>query len=301
MRVLRRLVLVGVLGAASIAAQSPPAFHAETRLVVLYATVRNERGELVTNLDRGAFTVLENGRRQPIALFRRDDIPVSLGLIIDNSGSMRHKREKVEAAALALVRASNPQDEVFVMNFADKPHLDVALTTDLGVLETGIARVDSIGGTAMRDAVAAAGQYLSQRAARDRRVLVIVTDGNDNASETSMDAIRAQAERTETVMYAVGLLNEEDHAQAKRARQELDRLTAMTGGVAYYPESVDAIDDVALDLARQIRSQYTIAYAPLNQALDGSYRKVRVVASGPGRLLVRTRAGYRATPRSGTS
>src|SRR5207302_586002 len=151
----------------------------ETRLVVLYATVRNERGEVVTNLDRGAFTVLENGRRQPIALFRRDDIPVSLGLLIDNSGSMRRKRERVEAAALALVRASNPQDEVFVMNFADKPHLDVALTTDLRLLEAGIARLDSIGGTAMRDAVDVGGRYLSEHAARDRRVLVIVTDGND--------------------------------------------------------------------------------------------------------------------------
>ena len=132
-------------------------------------------------------------------------------------------------------------------------------------------------------------------------MLVIVTDGNDNASVASMDAIRAQAERTETVMYAVGLLNDEDFTKAKRAREELDRLTAMTGGVAYYPESVDAIADVALELARQIRCQYTIAYAPLNQALDGSYRKLRVVANGPGRLRVRTRAGYRATPRTGRS
>ena len=151
-------------------------FHAETRLVVVHATVRNERGELVTGLDRAAFTVYENGKRQPIAVFRRDDIPVSLGLLIDNSGSMRTLRAKVEAAALALARASNPQDEIFVLNFSDKAHIDVPFTSDVSVLESGIGRVDSIGGTAMRDAIEMAQTYLGahgsarpQGAARDHR------------------------------------------------------------------------------------------------------------------------------------
>jgi Ca-activated chloride channel family protein len=141
---------------ALVAALQLPAFRAETRLVVVHATVRNDHGELVTNLTKDAFAVYENGKRQTIALFRSDDVPVSLGLLIDNSGSMRTKRSRVEAASLAFARASNPRDEIFVLNFADKPRIDVHFTSDVRQLEAGIARVDSIGGTAMRDAVAVA-------------------------------------------------------------------------------------------------------------------------------------------------
>lgn len=279
-----------------VAARQEPTFRAETRLVVLHATVKNRRGELVTNLERNRFTVFENGKPQPITVFRRDDVPVSLGLVIDNSGSMRSRRVRVEAAALALARASNPQDEMFVLNFADKGRVDVPFTSDVRVLEAGIGRVDSIGGTALRDAIVAAEHYVRQHGRRDRKVLLVITDGNDNASMASIDQIRAQMEHSDTVLYAVGLLNTIDPSKAKRARSELDDLTERTGGLAYYPAGLEDIDAVALDLARQIRNDYTIAYAPLSQALDGSYRTLRVTVSGPDRLVVRTRAGYRATP-----
>jgi VWFA-related protein len=272
----------------------PPAFRAETRLVVLHATVRNARGELVTTLEQGAFTVFENGRRQPITLFRRDDIPVSLGLLIDNSGSMRTLRAKVEAAALALARASNPQDEIFVLNFNDKPHIDVSFTSDVRVLEAGIGRVDSIGGTAMRDAIGAAQAYLSEHATRDRKVLLVIPDGIDNASIATREQIEKEAEERDTVIFAVGLFA--DEARAAPGRHELDQLADRTGGLAYYPAGVDQIDSVALEIAHQIRNQYTIAYAPLNQVLDGSYRTIRLAVTGRERLTVRTRAGYRATP-----
>jgi VWFA-related protein len=288
-------VIAVLLSVTSIAAQAPPAFRAETRLVVLHATVKNGRGELVTNLDREAFTVFEDGKTQPITVFRRDDIPVSIGLLIDNSGSMRTKRKRVEAAALAFVRASNPLDEVFVLNFADKPRIDVPLTSDVRVLETGLARVDSIGGTAMRDAIEMGEQYLDGQASHDRRALLVVTDGNDNASITPTDRIERRAEQHAIAIYAVGLLNEEDPSKAKRARHELDRLTAATGGVALYPSSIDAIHEVALDLAHQIRNQYTIGYTPLNQALDGSLRQLKVTAKARERLTVLTRSGYRAS------
>jgi VWFA-related protein len=278
------------------AGQPPATFHAETRLVVLYATVKNGRGELVTNLDRNAFTVYENGKRQPITIFRRDDIPVSLGLLIDNSGSMRPLRSKVEAAALAFVRASNPQDEAFVLNFADKPRIDVPLTSDVRALESRIARVDAIGGTAMRDAVDMAETYVRQHATRERKVLLVITDGNDNASMTTMERVQQEAGRSDTVIYAIGLFGQADPAMAKRGRHELDQLTGRTGGTAYYPSGIDEIDAVALDLAQQIRHQFTIAYAPVNQALDGSYRKIHVEVAGPGRLVVRARPGYRAMP-----
>jgi Ca-activated chloride channel homolog len=284
---------LSILSAARPSAQ-PPTFRAEARLVVLQATVKNDRGELVTDLDRSAFTVYENGRRQRIALFRQDDVPVSIGLLIDNSGSMRSKRAKVEAAALAFVRASNPLDEVFVVNFADTARLDVPMTSDVHALEAGLARVDSIGGTAMRDAIDVAERYLAEHAARDRRALLVVTDGNDNASARSPQQIQRLAEERNVSIDAIGLLNDEDGSKASQARHELDRLTETTGGIAYYPDTIEAIDAVALELARQIRNQYTIAYEPANQALDGSYRTIKVVAKGSDRLTVRTRSGYRA-------
>ena len=222
-----------------------------------------------------------------------DDVPVSLGLLIDNSGSMRRLRPKVEAAALAFARASNPDDEVFVLNFADRPHLDVPLTGDVHVLEAGIARVDAIGGTALHDAVGTALQYLQQHATRARRILLVVTDGNDNASLATAAQVERQAESTDTVIDAIGLFIDGDTSKTRAGHHELDRLTERTGGVVYYPASVDQVESLAVDLAKQIRRQYTIAYAPLNQRRDGSYRTIRLAVSGP-RLSVRTRPGYRA-------
>jgi Ca-activated chloride channel family protein len=281
--------------AASAAAQ-PPAFRAEARLVVVHATVTNHRGEIVTGLERRAFTVFENGRRQPISVFHRDDLPVSIGLVIDNSGSMRLLRARVEAAAIAFVRASNALDEAFVVNFADKARLDVPMTHEPAVLEAGIARVDSIGGTAMRDAVALAGEYLARHASRERKVILVITDGNDNASLASLEQVRKVVERSEIAVFGIGLFKDDDDQTAARGRRELDHLTDLTGGAAYYPASADDMHAIALDIARQIRNQYTIGYTPLNQALDGSFRTIRVKVAGVERGSVRARRGYWATP-----
>lgn len=275
--------------------QAPRIFHTETNLVVLHATVKNTRGELVTDLNQDAFTVYDNGTRQRIAVFRREDIPVSLGLLIDNSGSMRSVRAKVEAAALACVRASNPEDEAFVLNFGDKPQLDVPLTSDVGVLEKGITRVDSIGGTAMRDAIDVGTQYLAASAHRERKVLLVITDGKDNASVASLEQIRKLAQQREVTVYAIGLLSEENQAGAGSARHELNELTESTGGAAYFPASLEGIDAIALGIAREIRNQYTIAFNRTAR-LDGSYRKLRVEVRGAGHLIVRARPGYWATP-----
>jgi Ca-activated chloride channel family protein len=288
-------VAVSLAATVLLAAQSSN-FRIETRLVVLRATVKNGRGELVTDLDRGAFTIYENGRRQPIALFRRDDIPVSLGLLIDNSGSMRSLRTRVETAALAFVRASNPDDEVFVVNFADKARLDVSMTRDIHAVEAGIARVDSIGGTALRDAVRVAEQYLREQATRDRRVLLVVTDGKDNASQATLRQIQVESERSETTVFGIGLFAD-DSSSSRQGRRELEDLTARTGGVAYYPATPDQVETAALDLAKQIRQQYTLGYTPTNPRPDGSYRTIHVQAMtrGPAEhLSVRTRSGYRA-------
>jgi VWFA-related protein len=263
---------------------------------VLQATVKNHRGELVTNLGRDAFTLYEDGKPQPISVFRADDVPVSLGLLIDNSGSMRRLRAKVEAAALACVRASNHDDEVFVLNFADKARIDVPFTTDVAEVERGIARVDSIGGTALRDALDLATQYLAEHGSRQRKALLVISDGKDNASTTPVEQIRREAEKRDIVVYAVGLAAGEDGSVSSDGRHQLDDLAELTGGVAYYPPRLEDLDAIAASIARQIRSQYTIGYRPADRSLDGSFRKLKVVARGPERLTVRTRTGFRAAP-----
>lgn len=279
---------------AAVAVLQAPSFHTEARLVVLHVTVRNGRGEVVPHLDRTAFSVYENGRPQPLSVFRSDDIPVSVGVLIDNSGSMRSIRVSVEAAALTFANASNPEDELFVMNFADKPELDVPFTSDRAVLARGVARVDAIGGTAMRDAIQAAERYMREHATRDRRALVVITDGVDNESAASLDAVTEAAQQRDIAIYAIGLFGHLE--KSKTSRAVLDRLTGRSGGIAYYPESVERVDAVAEDVAHQIRNQYTLGYAPLNQALDGSYRAIAVKVRGGERLYPQTRAGYRASP-----
>jgi VWFA-related protein len=284
-----------VLLQATLAAGQAPSFRTETRLVVLHATVLNSRGERVMGLDQQAFTVYENGKRQPIAVFRRDDVPISVGLLIDNSGSMRPLRSRVERAALAFARASNPQDELFVLNFADRVRVDVPMTSDLHVLEAGISRVDSIGGTALRDAVRTGELYLRDHAKWDRRVLLVITDGFDNASDTTIDQIRRQAELTDTTIEAIGLFGGDDPGKIRAGRHQLASITDRTGGGSYYPAGLNEIEALAVDIARQIRNQYTIGYAPLDQRLDGSFRTIRLEVKGPDRYSVRTKSGYRAT------
>ncbi len=271
-------------------------FRAETRLVVLHASVVDKNGRLVTNLPRTAFKVYEDGVEQQIKIFRREDVPVSMGLVIDNSGSMRDKRPKVEAAALALVKASNPQDEVFIVNFNDDAYLDVDFTNDIKKLEEGLSRIDSRGGTAMRDAIYLSLEHLKQKGKRDKKVILVVTDGNDNTSEMTLEKLVARAQQSEVLIYAIGLLSEEERREARRAKRGLDAITQATGGQAYYPKQLDEVQKIALQVAHDIRNQYIIAYSPSNQALDGSYRQIRVSVSGPNRPVVRTRTGYYATP-----
>ena len=274
----------------------------DTRLVVLHATVVDKNGRLVTTLAQNAFQVYENGILQQVKLFRREDIPVSLGLVIDNSGSMRDKRSKVAAAAQDLVKDSNPDDEVFVVNFNDDAFLDTPdFTNDPKVLEQALTKIDSRGGTAMRDAIRMSIDHIKAKAKKDKKVILVVTDGNDNASMIGLENLVKAAQQSEVILYAIGLLSEEERREAKRAKRALDALTEATGGQAYYPKELADVDRIAHQVARDIRNQYTIAYTPSNQALDGSFRQIRVVANGPGRPVVRTRTGYYATPEMANS
>jgi VWFA-related protein len=271
-------------------------FRSDTRLVVIHASVVDHKGQLVTNLKQNAFKVYENNQLQNVKLFRREDIPVSLGILVDDSGSMMSKRARVEAAALAMVRASNPEDEVFIVNFNDEGYLDVPFTSDIHKMEQGLARIDSRGGTAMRDAVGMSLDYMNQNAKKDKKVLLVITDGNDNASSVTLERIVARANQSDTLVYAIGLFTEEEKREASKARRALKLLTDETGGLAFYPKDVDEVQRLAVEIARDIRNQYTIAYEPQLQALDGTYRQIRVTVDGPGKPSVRTRTGYFATP-----
>ncbi len=276
--------------------QAAQVFHAETRLVVVHATVRDGRGGVITNLDEEAFRVYENGKRQPLSLFLGENTAVSIGIVIDNSGSMRTRRPEVEAAAIAFARTLDPQDEMFVVNFADTPHIDVPMTRDRSALEAGIRRIDTIGGTAIWDAGELATRHLNDHAGHDRKALLLITDGLDNASSASDGLLRRLAEHNNIAIYAIGLPHR-DPEKALRARRTIRKLVEGTGGGAVHAETMTEVHAAALHLARQIRYQYTLAYPPVNQTLDGSYRRIRVTVAGRGGLSVRTRSGYFATRR----
>ena len=276
--------------------EEPTVFRADTRLVVLHATVVDKNGKFVTNLSQSAFHVFENNVEQPIKKLIREDVPVSMGLIVDNSGSMRTKRGRVEASAVALVKASNPQDEVFIVNFNDEAFLDQPFTSDIKELERGLAKIDSRGGTAMRDAIRMSIDYLKENGKRDKKVLVVVTDGDDNNSSGTLENLVKAAQQSEVLIYTVGLLAEEERREAKRATRALNAIAEATGGKSYYPKELKDVDGVCQQVAHDIRSQYIIEYNPKNPALDGSFRQIRVVANGPNHPVVRTRSGYYATP-----
>ena len=269
-------------------------FTAETRLVVLHASVSDRQGNLLSNLDQAAFRVLENGTPQEIKQFRHEDIPVSLGIVIDGSGSMLPKLPRVEAAALALVHESNQEDEVFVVNFNDQAFLDVPFTNDIHKMEQGLGRIDARGGTAMRDAIKMSLDYCRGAATKEKRVLLVITDGNDNASRSSLDRIVRQAQQSESVIYAIGLFSQEKRADAAQAKQALKELTSATGGLVFYPNDVAEVQQLAVEIARDIRSQYLITYSPRIQTLDGSYRQIKVTVKAHGYPVVRTRNGYYA-------
>lgn len=287
-------------GSAAVPDDGATIFKSDTRLVVCHTTVVDKSGKLVTDLPQGAFTVYENDVQQPIQSFKREDVPVSMGLIIDNSGSMRDKRAKVEAAATALAEDSNREDEVFVVNFNDEAFLDNPhgkdFTNNIQEIKEALTRIDSRGGTAMRDAIRMSIDHVREKAHRDKKVLVVVTDGNDNSSMISLENLVKASQQADVLIYAVGLLSEEERREAKRAERALRDLAEATGGETFFPKELGEVDRIAHQVARDIRSQYTIAYSPTNTAMDGTYRKIRIAVNAAGHPTVRTRSGYYATP-----
>ncbi|HXF13957.1 MAG TPA: VWA domain-containing protein [Terriglobales bacterium] len=266
-------------------------FRAEAREVTLHATVVDDRNHLVNNLDKTDFTVFENDKPQKITHFHQEDFPVAIGIVIDNSGSMREKRDAVNKAALNLVRASNPDDQVFVVNFNDEYYLDQEFTGDIKKLQAALEHVEARGGTALRDAIVASADYLTHSRLQ-RKALFVVTDGVDDASQEGMEeTVHKLQQENGPVIYAIGLLGEEKSHKAKR---DLEVLAERTGGISFFPPTLDQVDEISREVAHDIRNQYTITYAPSTPKTVAGYRTIHVEARAKPykKLTVRTRTGY---------
>jgi Ca-activated chloride channel homolog len=267
-------------------------FRKEVQEVMLRATVVDEQRRLVTNLDRAAFTVFEDGVAQKTTSFHRDDVPVAMGIVIDNSGSMREKRDKVNQAVLNLIKASNPSDEIFVVNFSQDSYLDQDFTSDINLLQQALQKVSSQGSTALYDAIVASAVHLKNNTRVDRKVLLVITDGRDNASqETLQQATRRLQQENGPTLYAIGLVSDELQQSGIDALQSF---ADSTGGVAFFPKALDEVNEITRTVARDIRSQFTIGYKPTNPRQNSDYRRILVTAQAPGyrKLTVRTRSGY---------
>ena len=273
--------------------------HENVDEVLLNCAVIDEKGRPVEGLTQKDFRVWEDNAPQRVSSFRYQDSPVSMGLLIDNSGSMRDKRSAVNVASMNLLRESNRQDTAFIVNFNDRAFLDQGATTDLVALNRGLNHFDSRGTTALYDAVAASADELAKHATFPKQVLLIVSDGADNASHLSKEeAVRRVQNLGGPVVYSIGLLYDSDQREYQRAHDSLQSLSDDTGGIAYFPRSLDEVNTIASEVAQDIRNQYTIGYHSTKAASLSGYRVVHVEAYSPkhGKLIVRTRRGYYAKP-----
>jgi VWFA-related protein len=263
-------------------------------LVVLPTTVQDKHGHWVSDLQQGNFAVYEDRVAQQIRLFQHEDIPVTVGLVVDHSGSMDAKLAEVTAGAKAFVRSSNADDQMFVVNFNETVSLglpdSIGFTTKAEELERAIWRAQAAGETALYDAIVLAMGRL-QGGSRDKKVLVVISDGADNASRHSLAQVLEMAERSSAIIYTVGLFAPEDQDANPRV---LHHLALATGGEAFFPRELSDVVTICERIAHDIRSQYTIGYVSSNVNQEGVYRTVRVAAQAPdrGKLSVRTRPGY---------
>jgi Ca-activated chloride channel family protein len=263
-------------------------------MVVLHATVQDHKRTPVSGLRKDNFKIYEDRALQQIRYFSHEDIPVTVGLVVDNSGSMAPKDPEVIAAALAFARSSNPQDQMFVVNFNERVSFglpgNMPFTGQRAELKVALSRIRADGRTALYDAVAAALKHL-KKGNRDKKVLIVVSDGGDNASKHTLAQVMAMAEQSDAVIYTLGLFQEEDPDKNPRVLRQLAKIT---GGEVFLPRSIEDAVPICERIATDIRTQYTLAYEPTNRDQNGSYRAIKVTAeaSGRGRLSVRTRVGY---------
>jgi VWFA-related protein len=275
-------------------------FTSDAKLVELHATVAAPDGTLLTDIPESAFRVFEDGVRQEIKVFRREDAPVSLGFVVDQSASMSDKHARVSTALMTLVSASNPGDEEFVITFNESAKLALDFTQDQARLGAVLRKIEANGQTALRDALSLGIEHLTRSAKNDRKVLIIVTDGEDNSSVIDLDRLKREARQSGVLIYAIGLLNASTEREAARAKKDLDTMTFETGGEAFYPAVLGEVDGIARHVAHDLRNQYTIAYSPTNTKQDGTFRHIKLEVTSPAEAIVTTRTGYYAASRPAT-
>lgn len=271
----------------------PYVISRQVNLVLVPVTVRDRKGQFVSGLNESNFRVYQDGQLQKISLFRSEDIPVTTGLVVDHSTSMRAKRAEVIAGALAFVRASNPEGKGFVINFSNRPIFglpaDIAFSSNLNQLEVALSSSPASGRTALYDALAAALQHL-QESQSDKKVLLLISDGGDNASQYDFAQVLEMAQSANAIIYTVGLFDEDSADQNPKV---LRKLAKETGGESYFPSSPAEVVSTCQEIAADIRHQYNLAYSPADDVRSGYHRiHVVVTAPGRGRLSVRSRAGY---------
>lgn len=299
--VLPLLLLIGLAGSAepqippSIApAPQPYQISVNVHLVELHATVRDQKGRFASDLRQQDFEIYEDGVRQTIRLFQHEDVPVTVGLVVDHSGSMRRRLANVIAAARTFAESSSPEDQMFVVNFNEYVTLglpdDVPFTNRPDELARAISHTAAMGQTALYDAIVQARERL-QAGIRDKKVLIVISDGGDNKSKHSLDEILKMGEHSSALVYTIGIFDEQDE---DRNPKVLARMAQTTGGEAFFPRQLEDVVEVCERIARDIRHQYTLGYVSTNAAQSGAYRTIRVAAraAGKGKLSVRTRSGY---------
>lgn len=274
---------------------TPPesAISVKTELVVLPVSVTDRNGEVISGLSQQNFSVYEDGRLQKVSLFQRGDTPVTVGLIVDHSRSMGPKLPEVADAVSAFAQSSNPQDEMFVVDFNDDVSVELMegkpFTNDPTELAKAVFSVHARGRTALYDAVAEGLIHL-QLAHWDKKALIIVSDGGDNASQQKFAQVLALAQQSQVLIYSIGLIGATEEVNPEILR----RLSKTTGGIAYFPEGATTVTSISAKISRDLREQYTLGFAPEKANRAHTFRKieVRVVAPGQGKIRVRTRSGY---------
>jgi len=272
--------------------------------VQLPISVLDKAGRPVDGLKQEHFQIFEDKVQQTIKTFRHEDIPLSLALVIDNSGSMRNKRERVNSSALAFVRESNPEDETAIINFDDSAYLEQDFTGSIGDLIDSLENIDARGETALYDALYLASEKVMKDGKKDKKVLLLISDGEDNASKYGINKVIEALRQSKVTVYAIGLLEEDDQRgglfkkpPSKKAKDDLLKFAEITGGRAYFPKSLDEVEDLVKGIAHDLRNHYTISYTPTNAKLDGSWRQIDVKITPPKnmpKITFNTKQGYYA-------